>query len=149
MSAPPPAPAHGPGGRRRGDSGQATAFVVVLAVAFLLCLGLVFDGGGLLRARSSAHLMAQEAARVGVQQIDWAAYRSGAEEVGLDPVEASRAAQAFLADAGATGTVTVDGDTVTVTCSVDYGFALLPIGSTTVEATATARPYTSPAAPAP
>jgi Flp pilus assembly protein TadG len=134
---------------RRGDSGQATAFVVVLAMAFLLCLGLVFDGGGLLRAHSSAHLMAQEAARVGVQQIDWAAYRQGADEVGLDPVEASRAAQAFLADAGATGTVTVDGDTVTVTSTVDYGFVLLPIGSTTVEATATARPYTSPAAPAP
>jgi Flp pilus assembly protein TadG len=133
----------------RGDSGQATAFVVVLAMAFLLCLGLVFDGGGLLRAHSSAHLMAQEAARVGVQQIDWAAYRQGADEVGLDPVEASRAAQAFLADAGATGTVTVDGDTVTVTSTVDYGFVLLPIGSTTVEATATARPYTSPAAPAP
>ncbi|GAB3465764.1 hypothetical protein GCM10027570_54330 [Streptomonospora sediminis] len=133
-------------GARAQDSGQATAFVVVMTGAFLLCLGLVFDGGGVLRANTRAHLLAQEAARAGVQQIHWEDYRAGAQQVSLDPIAAGRAARSFLADSGTTGTVSVEGDTVTVTCSVDYDFALLPLGATAVEATASARPYSQPAA---
>jgi Flp pilus assembly protein TadG len=129
---------------RTDDRGQTTAFVAILASAFLLCLGLVTDGGGLLRARNEAATLAQEAARAGVQQLDWSSYREGTSEVALDPSAASAAAQSFLSAAGATGTVAVSGDTVTVTCSVDYSFTLLPMGSTTVDATATARPHTQP-----
>ena len=99
----------------RSESGQATAFIVVMTAAFLLCLGLVFDGGGVLRADTRAHLLAQEAARAGVQHIDWQDYRSGAQQVSLDPIAAGAAARAFLADSGTTGTVSVEGDTVTVT----------------------------------
>ncbi|ADH66668.1 MULTISPECIES: TadE/TadG family type IV pilus assembly protein [Nocardiopsis] len=130
--------------RRTDDRGQTTAFVAILASAFLLCLGLVTDGGGLMRARNEAATLAQEAARAGVQQLDWSSYREGTNEVALDPSAASAAAQSFLNAAGATGTVAVSGDTVTVTCSVDYSFTLLPMGSTTVDATATARPHTQP-----
>lgn len=129
----------------RSESGQATAFVVVMTAAFLLCLGLVFDGGGVLRANTRAHLLAQEAARAGVQHIDWQDYRSGAQQVSLDPIAAGAAARAFLADSGTTGTVSVEGDTVTVTSTMDYDFALLPLGSTTLEATASARPFSQPA----
>ncbi|MDT0303623.1 TadE/TadG family type IV pilus assembly protein [Streptomonospora wellingtoniae] len=140
-------PARGPGRRAaRSEGGQATAFVVVMTAAFLLCLGLVFDGGGVLRAHTRADLLAQEAARAGVQHIDWEAYRAGSRQVDLDPIAAGAAARAFLTDSGTTGTVSVEGDTVTVTCSIGYDFALLPIGSTTVEATATARPYNRPVA---
>ncbi|MBB6119166.1 pilus assembly protein TadG-related protein [Nocardiopsis algeriensis] len=128
----------------RDDRGQTTAFVAVLLSAFLLCLGLVFDGGGMLRSRNEAAVLAQEAARAGAQQIDWAAYRAGGDAVGLDPAAAASAAQSFLAASGATGTVSVSGDTVTVTCSVSYSYVLLPMGSTTVGATATARPHTQP-----
>jgi len=130
--------------RRTDDRGQTTAFVAILASAFLLCLGLVTDGGGLLRARNEAATLAQEAARAGVQQLDWASYREGTSEVALDPSAASAAAQSFLNAAGATGTVSVSGDTVIVTCSVGYSFTLLPGGSTTVDSTATARPHTQP-----
>nr|WP_232238687.1 hypothetical protein [Nocardiopsis dassonvillei] len=105
---------------------------------------MVTDGGGLMRARNEAATLAQEAARAGVQQLDWSSYREGTNEVALDPSAASAAAQSFLNAAGATGTVAVSGDTVTVTCSVDYSFTLLPMGSTTVDATATARPHTQP-----
>jgi len=130
--------------RRTEDRGQTTAFVAILVAAFLVCLGLVTDGGGLLRARNEAATLAQEAARAGVQQLDWASYREGTTEVALDPSAASAAAQSFLNAAGATGTVSVSGDTVTVTCSVGYSFTLLPMGSTTVDSTATARPHTQP-----
>lgn len=130
--------------RRTDDRGQTTAFVAILAAAFILCLGLVTDGGGLMRARNEAATLAQEAARAGVQQLDWSSYREGTSEVALDASAASAAAQSFLSAAGATGTVAVSGDTVTVTCSVDYSFTLLPMGSTTVDATATARPHTQP-----
>ncbi|CAL9343603.1 TadE/TadG family type IV pilus assembly protein [Nocardiopsis dassonvillei] len=130
--------------RRTDDKGQVSAFVAILVAAFILCLGLVTDGGGLMRARNEAATLAQEAARAGVQQLDWSSYREGTNEVALDPAAASAAAQSFLSAAGATGTVAVSGDTVTVTCSVDYSFTLLPMGSTTVDATATARPHTQP-----
>ncbi|MFV2196719.1 pilus assembly protein TadG-related protein [Nocardiopsis sp. LOL_012] len=130
--------------RTSSDDGQATAFVVVMMAAFVLCLGLVLDGGGLLRSHTQAMSFAQEAARVGTQQIDWAAYREGTSSVRLDGGAAAAAAQDFLADSGATGTVTVDGDTVTVTARVPYTFTLLPLVSTHAAATASARPYTQP-----
>ncbi|MFY7069706.1 TadE/TadG family type IV pilus assembly protein [Nocardiopsis changdeensis] len=131
----------------RDDRGQVSAFVAVMAVAFIACLGLVYEGGELLQARRQTATLAQEAARVGAQQLDWNTYREGADEVPLDPAAASAAAQAFLSSAGATGTVSVSGDTVTVTCTMSYSFTLVPAGSTTVETTATARPYTQTTTP--
>lgn len=129
---------------RSDDDGQATAFIVVLTTAFVFCLGLVFDGGGLLRSHTQALALSQEAARVGTQQLDWAAYREGGDSVRLDPAAAAAAAQGFLSASGATGSVSVDGDTVTVTAQVPYTFTLLPLGTTTTESTASARPYTQP-----
>lgn len=126
----------------RDDRGQVSAFVVIMALAFLLCLGLVHEGGQLLQARRQTATLAQEAARVGAQQLDWETYREGTEEVPLDAAAAASAAQAFLGSAGATGTVSVSGDTVTVTCALTHSFSLIPAGSTTVETTATARPHT-------
>lgn len=126
------------------DRGQTTAFVAIMASAFLLCLGLVTDGGGLLRARNEAAVLAQEAARAGAQQLDWEAYREGTSGVELDASAAAEAARSFLAASGATGTVAVGGDTVTVTCTVSYSFTLMPMGTTTVDSTATARPHTQP-----
>jgi Flp pilus assembly protein TadG len=126
----------------RDDRGQVSAFVVVMALAFILCLGLVHEGGELLQARRQTATLAQEAARVGAQQLDWNAYREGTDEVPLDTFQAVAAAQAFLAAAGATGTVAVSNGVVTVTCSQNYSFTLIPLGTTTVQTTATARPYT-------
>ncbi|TMZ46731.1 hypothetical protein EMG21_32170 [Klebsiella pneumoniae] len=109
----------------------------------MLCLGLVYDGGQVLRTKDRATVLAQEAARAGAQQIDWAAYREG-EGATLDPLAAGRAARAFLADTGTGGTVSVSGETVTVTCSLSHDFTLLPLGSVTVDGTASARPFSEP-----
>src|ERR1035437_4087073 len=59
--------------RRRGESGQTIAFVVGITLALLLLIGLTVDGGRILSARERALDEAQEAARVGAQQLDQAA----------------------------------------------------------------------------
>lgn len=97
----------------RADGGQVSAFVTVLAIAILALTGLTLDGGLALAAKVAATGQAQSAARAGAQMIDLARYRASGELL-LDPDEAESAAAEFLADAGATGTVRVAGDTVTV-----------------------------------
>jgi hypothetical protein len=109
-----------PASRRRQDSargtdvGQVTAFVVVLTAGLLLLAGLVLDGGLALAGKVRAIDEAQEAARAGAQQIDLAIYRAQ-NRVVLDPARAAASAQRYLAGTGDTGTVTVVGDSVTVT----------------------------------
>ncbi|GAA3744524.1 pilus assembly protein TadG-related protein [Salinactinospora qingdaonensis] len=128
---------------RHDDSGQVTAFVVILTAALLLLFALVFEGGTALATRSRALSLAQEAARAGAQEIDLAAYRAG-DSVRLTPRPARHAARTFLTQAGAEGTVQVNGDTVTVTARLDHTFTLLPLGTRSLQATATARPHTTP-----
>ncbi|WP_435110487.1 pilus assembly protein TadG-related protein [Nocardiopsis synnemataformans] len=130
----------------RDDRGQATAFLVIMAIALLLLVALVFDVGGALRERNRNLQLAQEAARAGAQQIDLAAYRADGT-VTLDPTAAATAANAFLADAGVRGTATVSGDVVTVTAQSTYTFRLLPLAARTASGTASATPLTEPTTP--
>ena len=75
--------------RRAGtDSGQVTAFVVVMAAALVLMIGLVLDGGLTLAARERALGEAQEAARAGAQAVNLATYRQDGNLV-LDPAQAA------------------------------------------------------------
>ena len=125
-------------GRDAGELGTVSAFVVALTFACLLSAGLVLDGGRIVAARLEAADVAGSAARAGAQQV--IGLRAG--EPRLDPVRARSAAQAVLSAAGATGTVTVDVRSVTVTARATESMLLLRlvgIGSRTVEATTTAR----------
>ena len=125
-------------GRGAGERGTVSAFVVALTFACLLSAGLVLDGGRIVAARLEAADVAGSAARAGAQQV--IGLRAG--EPRLDPVRARSAAQGVLSAAGATGTVTVDGGSVTVTARTTESMLLLRlvgIGSRTVEATTTAR----------
>ena len=126
---------------RTNDSGQATAFLIVMAAALLLLVAFVFDIGGALAERNRTLQIAQEAARAGAQQIDLAAYRDDGT-VSLDPAAATSAAEAFLTDTGVQGTATVEDDVVTVTAQVSYTFRLLPLGARTASGTAGAAPVT-------
>jgi Flp pilus assembly protein TadG len=103
-------------GRRcgRGDAGQVTAFVVILALALFAVAGLVLDGGLALSAKAQALDEAQAAARTGAQQLDLTAYRTTGT-ARLDPTRAQAAATAWLARAGIDGTATATSTTVTVT----------------------------------
>ena len=125
---------------RRDESGQLTAFVVVLVVPIVLVAGLVADGGGVLAAHQQAVTSAFEAARAGAEALDVNELRSTGTVV-LDPVLARTDALNYLSAAGETGTVSVSGDQVTVTVSLRHPLAVLSavgVGPVTVTGTSTA-----------
>lgn len=101
--------------RRRAERGQVTAFVVALALGLLLFIGLAVDGGRAVSARLQALDQAQQAARVGAQMLNTSSLHNASAVV--DPSAATTAARAYLAAAGSTGQVTVNGGQVSVTVS--------------------------------
>jgi len=109
-----------------GEDGMVTAFVVVFTLALLLMAGLVFDGGLTLAAKVQAIDDAQAAARAGAQAIDLSTYRATGQ-ITLDPAQATTDADNYLAAAGHTGTVQVNGDQVTVTVSITQPMQILSI----------------------
>lgn len=109
-----------------GESGMVTAFVVIFAVALLVMAGLVLDGGLALSAKVRAIDDAQAAARAGAQAINIPLYRSTGQII-LDPAEARADAEQYLDQAGQSGTVTVNGDQVTVTITVTQRTQLLSL----------------------
>lgn len=121
---------------RADDRGSVTAFVVTLTLALLLAAGLVFDGGRLVAGRTAAADAAENAARAGAQEIT--GIRSGAFRV--DPARATARAEAYLSAVGASGSVAVDGRSVTVsvTTSIEVNLlGLLGLGRRSVTVTRT------------
>lgn len=129
---------------RADDRGSASAFVVGLVVALLVVAGLVSDAGRAVNARVAAVDDAEQAARVGANQIDTAVLRSGGRPQ-VNPVSATNEALDFLAARGystSLASVSADVDAVTVTVRRDVPTTLLQlilIDSFTVEGVATAR----------
>jgi Flp pilus assembly protein TadG len=100
------------------DRGVVTLMLVVFALALLLSVGLVVDGGVKLRAVQQADQVAAEAARAAAQQIDVAGVQAGGAPR-LRTADAAAAGQAVLAAAGATGAVAPRADgSVEVTASI-------------------------------
>lgn len=126
--------------RCAGDErGSATVWMIGVTVAAFLMVGLVLDGGIMLRSRSDAFATAASAARVGAQQLDPDAAVEGLTV--LDPIAAEHAVTGYLTAQGVTGTVTVTGDKVTVTVTTSAHLQMLRVvgGDTvTFDATATA-----------
>lgn len=123
---------------RRDDRGSVTVWMIGATVGSILLLALVLNGGILLRARSDAFSLAAAAARAGAQQLDADAAVEGRHL--LDPAAAEQAALAHLTARGATGSVTVTAQSVTVTVSTTahlQTFALIGGGSASFSATAT------------
>lgn len=129
--------------RTNQDSGAATAFLLTGALTLFLLLALAIDVGLALSEKNRVFHLAQEAARAGAQEIDLAAYRADGT-VALEPAAAASAGHDHLATAEADGGVSVTGDTVTVTAERSHTFVLLPLGTHTVGATASATPLTEP-----
>ncbi|WP_245783319.1 MULTISPECIES: pilus assembly protein TadG-related protein [Amycolatopsis] len=101
-----------------------TAFVVIIVTACLILAGLVLDGGLALSTKARAIGQAEEAARAGAQELDLQAYRAG-RGARLQPSAAAAAAYQYLRAAGANGTVTVSGNTVTVFVTAQSSTQLL------------------------
>jgi hypothetical protein len=99
--------------RFRDERGQVTAFVTILVVALLAAAGLVLDGGRLLSERRELRDLANGAARAGAQAVSIDALRGSGGPL-IDERAAQDAAIAYLAAAGETGEVRVDGDVVRV-----------------------------------
>ena len=120
-------------GRRRArlgdaESGMVTAFVVIFTLALVLMAGLVLDGGLALAAKVQAIDDAQAAARAGAgaQAIDIPTYRASGQ-ITLDPAQAAADAERYLAAAGHTGTVSVNGEQVTVTVTITQATQILSL----------------------
>jgi Flp pilus assembly protein TadG len=119
-----------------------TAFIIVLALGILALAGLTLDGGVALSAKVKANGQAEAAARAAAQAIDLTAYRNHGT-LRLAPAQAVADAHHYLATVGAVGTVTVSGDTVTVTITASRNTQLLGmvgISSLTVHGTGSAHP---------
>lgn len=113
---------------RLGDaeSGMVTAFVVIFTFALIVMAGLVLDGGLALSAKVQAIDDAQAAARAGAQAIDIPTYRATGQ-ITLDPALATADAQRYLAAAGRTGMVQVNGEQVTVTVTITQPTQILDL----------------------
>jgi hypothetical protein len=105
---------------RPRDRGSVSVFFSIVAMGWVTVLVLIIVGGGRVRAYQRAENIAAEAARIAGQAIELPPAVEGGEKR-IDPDRARTVAQAYLRDAGATGTVTiVDGQTVRVTATVGY-----------------------------
>jgi len=123
------------------DPERGSGFSVLsagLLMASLLMMGLFIDGGAKASAINRADGVAQEAARAGVQA---AAFTGSAATI--DVGRALGAAQAYLVDAGVSGTVNPAGpDSITVTVRMAEPtkvLALIGINDLAVSGTATGR----------
>jgi len=145
---PPAAPARGPGfAPPSGDDGAVSAMVSVLALAVLLSVALVVDGGRRLGALSEARDIADNAARRGSQSIDLEAWRATGRPV-VDPVRAQASIADFMVRSGLDDRVRSwvvvptpgpDGDIgVTVEVTIEPDRFLLPAGPVSAVETATA-----------
>lgn len=124
--------------RGHGQDGFAAIFTICTFLTVMLAVGFVLDAGLAMDGWVRADNEAQQAARAGAQALDLAVYRETGQAV-LNPAQAVTAARSFLAAAGDTGTVSVQGTTVTVTVTRTHHTALLGlVGIETLTAHATA-----------
>ncbi len=124
---------------RRDEAGQVTAFVAIIAVALLMAAGLVLDGGRILTAKREALNEAEQAAHAGVQGLAVEQVRGGAT-AGADPDRATQQVADYLGRIGRTDySMSVSGDSVTVTVRINRPLLILPGGSKTMSGTSTAR----------
>jgi NAD/NADP transhydrogenase alpha subunit len=109
----------------REERASITAFVAIVAIALVLVAGMAYDGGQVITAHTVARNNAEQAARAGAQQIDLDHLRA-TNEPRLDSIAAESAAVDFLERAGATGTATVSGASITVTVTRTQPMLILP-----------------------
>lgn len=107
------------------ERGEAPILLLMMVPALFLVIGLVVDGGGKVQADTEAVLIAQSAARAGVN----AGLNSSPDGgVTVNSYKARSGAQEYLATAGVSGSVLVTSTTVTVNAIVPYKPRFLPVG---------------------
>ncbi|MFD5728938.1 TadE/TadG family type IV pilus assembly protein [Streptomyces sp. NPDC058368] len=114
--------------RSYDDSGSITLYWLLLAPVLFGLLALVVDGTGIDKARAHAEDLAAEAARTAGQQIDLSQAIPG-QAIVIDPDAAQQAAEAFLSQAGAHGTVVVSADGTNISVDVTDTYSPLMISA--------------------
>ena len=112
------------------DDRGAVVFGVVPIMAGLIALaGLVVDGGNALAARERAADLSEQAARAGADALSpLSLHDADPSQLTADPAAARAAVLRVLAPAGITDpTVTIDGDSVTVSVTVHENTQILSI----------------------
>ena len=121
-----------------GERGFVSLYVVAITVGLVALAGLVIDGGNALAAREKAADTAQQAARAGADALSPDSLRNPGA-LSATPAGATQAANQVLSTGGVTGTVSVDGDQVTVTVVVHQATTILSaVGVNQITGTATA-----------
>jgi Flp pilus assembly protein TadG len=109
------------------DRGSISLYFAIITLAALMMAGLVVDGGAALSTRERAADVATQAARAGANALAPPSLRGLPTGLRADPQAAQAAADRVLAAAGATGEVSVSGDTVMVTAHVRKRAAILSV----------------------
>lgn len=125
--------------RRMGERGSTSLFFAGVAMALFMVVGLVVDGGGMIKATQEADQIAQQAARQAGQAVSADSIVQGDRKVTLDPAAAKAAGSKYIAAAGATGSVTISGDKIRVQTNYPYRplfLSIVGIGSLTAEGSA-------------
>jgi Flp pilus assembly protein TadG len=121
------------------ESGVVSAFVIGLMMTFVVCAGLGVDGGRLVANRMELADHAENAARVGAQELT--DLRTG--EPTLDENQARNSASNYLATNNVEGEVSTTSNSVTVTVNRDVQMSLLKLFGATnhqITVTRTAKP---------
>ncbi|NLI85081.1 MAG: pilus assembly protein [Propionibacterium sp.] len=108
------------------ERGSISLWAALAALCMIVIVGIAVDFGGQAVAEQQARSVAFEAARTGGQQVNLDQLVRG-QQAQTDPYKAAAAANAYLADAGVVGSVTVNSDTVTVTITSSYQCSFLSI----------------------
>lgn len=109
----------------QAEAGFVSLYVVVITVGLLAMAGLVIDGGNALAAREQATDVAQQAARAGADALSPDSLRGSPTGLTATPAAAQAAANRVLDTAGVKGTVSVNGDNVTVLVTVHKDTTIL------------------------
>lgn len=125
--------------RYRADDGMVTVLSVVMVLACMAIVGLVLDGGVILRARSSAFDIAAESARAGAQELDQDALADG--RIVVDEAAARERIAGYLAAHDVRGDITITAETVTVTVHRQVGLQVLQPATVDIHQTATVRAH--------
>ena len=111
--------------RLTSQQGSLSAFVAVFCVALLAVSGLVVDGGRYLAQQQSALTEAEQAARIGADQLSVTELRMGS--VVLNSGRAIASAEEYMAQSGHPGVASVVGDQVIAQVS-DYTIPTYVLG---------------------
>lgn len=128
--------------RRRDERGSVSVWLALAAFAMVVCVGIAVDLGGHVHAQQRARNIAAQAARSAGEELA-AAQAVRGQTPTVDVGAAKRAASAYLAEAGVTGSVSVrSGNVLDVTVTDSYTPMLLTsigVGTLTVTGHSSAR----------